>query len=95
MTDTVEFAVVHPQHGLSFHTADSAELSTAIGQHVPDKATQGMGPLRAWFSDTFTAEMDPNPLAAHILGAIGYDPYYPWRGTVVLTADGPPTAMPA
>lgn len=87
MIADIDFAVLHPRDGLTFHTTTADELQSAILGHIPDKASQGMGHLCAWFNDSFTAAMPPNPLAAHILGAIGYDPSYPWRGTVVITAE--------
>lgn len=94
-TEPHDFAVLHPDGRVEWghRTPPGAELlNDAIRRYIPDLGTQGMGRgsgLRMWFSDTFTADMPPNPLADELIGRLGYKHRDGWRGIVAVSAEEP------
>ena len=85
--DAVEFAVLHPSGTLEFaHAPDSASLLRTIREHIPQLGTQGMGRLRAWFTDDF-GTLPANPLADAVLSGIGYHHPTGWRGPVAVSME--------
>lgn len=96
-----DFALLHPDGQLTYgQRRDDESLREAIRAHIPDLGTQGMGRLRAWFSDMFTPDMPANHLADALLGRLGYRHPSGWAGLVALTmeenpATGEPDTLPA
>ncbi len=89
--------VLHP-HGLEIDHDATPSVRAAVAGHVRNHSSQGMGRLRAWFSDDFGRESITgrplyvaNPLADHVLRAIGYpQPVGYWRGVVALSMEEDP-----
>ena len=85
--DSPDFAVLHPDGRLEYGRRGEGESTyRALRAYIADLATQGMGQLRAWFSDEFTA-LAPNPLADRVLSAVGYHHPTGWRGAVALSME--------
>lgn len=85
--DVVEFALLHPTGTLEFVRAPASDaLLPTIREHIPGLGTQGMGRLRAWFTDDF-AELPANPLADSVISGMGYRHPTGWRGTVALSME--------
>ena len=85
--DAVEFALLHSDGRLEFsHAPDSDSLLRTMREHIPGLGTQGMGRLRAWFTDDF-GTLPANPLADAVLSGIGYHHPTGWRGPVALTME--------
>lgn len=97
--DGPDFAVLHPDGRLEYgRRAEGESPNRALRAHiVADVATQGMGRLRAWFSDDF-ATLPPNPLADRVLSSIGYHHPTGWYGTVAVSMEedgnGDPPPLP-
>lgn len=97
----VDFVVIYPAGAAERITYDrrrpGESINNAIRRHIPDLGTQGMGRLRMWFNDTFTADLPPNPTADLVVGRLGYRRSNGWFGPVALsmnedngTGDCPP-----
>lgn len=85
--DAVEFALLHPTGTLEFVQAPASDaLLRTVREHIPELGTQGMGRLRAWFTDDFTG-LPPNPLADSVISGLGYRHPTGWRGPVALTME--------
>jgi hypothetical protein len=91
-----DFAVLHPDGRLEYGRRGEGEsILSALRPHIDELGTQGMGRLRAFFSDRF-ASRPPNPLADTVLSSIGYHHPTGWYGTVAVsmekdaTGDCPP-----
>ncbi|GAB4589992.1 hypothetical protein [Nocardia sp. IFM 10818] len=82
-----DFVVLHPDGRAEYHhTPVGRSLRDAIGDHVPNKASQGHRAVRMWFSDGFSAPgLYPNRLADDVLGQLGYT--YQWYGPVAVSMD--------
>ena len=106
--ERIDFVVLHPAGGptpepIAFGVRRSGEsLFGAVSGWVPNLSSQGMGRLRAWFSDDFGTDgySRPNPQADRVLRGIGYMQEHGfWRGTVALSMeespDGATAPMPA
>jgi hypothetical protein len=64
-------------------------VRAAIKAHVPDLASQGLGPLRMWYADDFShPELYPNPLADEVIERLGYR--HTWAGPVALSMEEDP-----
>lgn len=97
---TDPYLVVLHAHGLEIDHDATNQVSTAVAGHIRNASSQGMGRLRAWFSDDFGRESITgrplyvaNPLADHVLSAIGYRQSEPdgyWRGVVALSMEEDP-----
>lgn len=85
-----DYALIQPDGSVSFGVFGSAHPLDALGAFIPDVTTQGAGQFRMWFADVFTADMDPNPYADAILGALCYRHRDGWRGPVGLTLEESP-----
>jgi hypothetical protein len=87
-TESPDFAVLHQDGRLEYGRRRGEDESTtrALRPYIADVTTQGMGRLRAWFSDEFAA-LPPNPLADRVLSAVGYHHPTGWRGTVALSME--------
>lgn len=82
-----DFAVLYPDGRLEYgRRAEDESATSALRPYIADIATQGMGRLRAYFCDQFTA-LPPNPLADRVLSAIGYHHPTGWYGTVALSME--------
>ncbi|OBA44459.1 hypothetical protein A5789_09210 [Nocardia sp. 852002-51101_SCH5132738] len=94
---TDPYLVVLHAHGLEVD--HNPRVGVAAAGHIRNCSSQGMGRLRAWFSDDFGFESitgrpryAANELADHILRAIGYhqpEAEY-WRGVVALSMEEDP-----
>lgn len=85
--DAVEFALLHCDGRLEFaRAADRDSLTHTMREYIPGHSTQGMGRLRAWFTDDFGA-LPANPLADAVLSGFGYHHPSGWRGPVALTME--------
>ncbi|MFX0576228.1 hypothetical protein [Nocardia nepalensis] len=84
-----DFVVLQPGGAAIYGSRERDQgLRAAIGAHVPDLATQGMGRVRAWFADDFTSsDLHPNPLADQVLARLGYDHPSGWYGPVAVTME--------
>lgn len=86
-SDNPDFAVLHPDGRLEYGRRGEGESPyRAVKPYIDDVASQGMGRLRAWFSDDFGA-LPPNPLADRVLTSVGYHHPTGWRGTVALSME--------
>lgn len=86
-TDTVEYALLHPEGQLEFaHAPNSDSLVRTMRDRLPELGTQGVGRLRAWFADDFGA-LPPNPLADAVLAGVGYHHPTGWHGPVGLSME--------
>lgn len=85
--DGPDFAVLYPDGRLEYGRRGEGESPhRALRPYIADVATQGMGRLRAWFSDDFAA-LTPNPLADRVLSSVGYHHPTGWRGVVALSME--------
>lgn len=67
-------------------------IGDALRPHIPDLAPSSLGRnLFMWYSDTFTPEMPPNPLADHVIRALGYVHRNGWHGNVGITMGETPS----
>jgi len=90
VTPAPDLAVLHPDGRLEFDHRTAGETTyRAVKRHITDVGTQGMGPLRAYFTDYF-ADLPRNHLADRVLQFAGYHHPTGWRGTVVLTMEEDP-----
>jgi len=86
--DQPHFAVLQPDGQITYgYRLDGDSTYRAVRAYISGPASQGTGRLRAWYSDSFTADMPPNPLADRVLSAIGYHHPSGWRGTVALSME--------
>ena len=86
-TSSADFAVLHPDGRLDYgRRGQGQSTNRALRPYIDELATQGMGRLRAWFSDRFTAR-PPNPLADKVLSAIAYHHPTSWYGTVAVSME--------
>lgn len=80
-------AILHTDGRLEYiHRGPGQSLIQTLRGHISDLGTQGMGRLRAWYSDDFGGE-PANGLADHVIAAIGYQHPTGWRGTVAVTME--------
>lgn len=88
-----DFAVLHPDGRIHYHRHSGGPVHHAIRAAIIAPGgvlgTQGMGPLRAWYTDDFTG-LARNPLADRVLTVIGYRHPTGWRGLVAITAEDDP-----
>lgn len=88
MSDTADFAVLAADGQLRCGRRQAGQsMLAALRDEIPDLATQGMGTMRAYFADRFTADMQPNSLADRVLTAIGYQHPTGWHGTVAVSME--------
>lgn len=86
-TDTPDFAVLHPDGRLEYaHRVAGESTLRAMKAHITTVATQGMGRLRAFFTDDFST-LPANPLADRVFSSVGYHHPTGWRGTVAVTME--------
>lgn len=95
-TESPDFAVLHPDGRLEYGRRGEGEsITRALRPYIEELATQGMGRLRAFFSDRF-AGRPANPLADKVMSSVGYHHPTGWYGTVAVsmeedaTGDCPP-----
>lgn len=82
------FVVLNPDGSATYGShQQGSSILTAVDRHIPDLGTQGLGRLRMFFSDTFTADMPPNELADRVIGALGYTHRTGWFGTVAVSME--------
>ncbi|WP_063041803.1 hypothetical protein [Nocardia pseudovaccinii] len=84
-----DFVVLQPDGAAIYGSRERDQgLRGAIGAHVPDLDTQGMGRVRAWFAEDFARRaLHPNPLADQVLARLGYDHPSGWYGPVAVTME--------
>lgn len=89
MTSTpVDFAVLVPGRPVHYDRRKPGEpMRAAVRRYVPDLSTQGVGPLRVWFSDTFTRDMPDNRVAGLVIETFGYLLPGGWAGTVAISME--------
>ncbi|NKQ59050.1 hypothetical protein HFP15_40030 [Amycolatopsis sp. K13G38] len=86
-SDGPDFAVLHPDGRLEYgRLGEDGSAYHAVKPYIDDVSSQGMGRLRAWFSDGFGG-LPPNPLADRVLSSVGYHHPTGWRGTVALSME--------
>ena len=82
------FVVLRPDGTATYgHHESGSSILPALDPHIPDLGTQGLGRLRMFFSDTFTAEMPPNDLAERVISHFGYTHRTGWFGTVAVSME--------
>lgn len=87
MTDAEDYAVLHPDGRVTYGRFPPGETAyEAIKREIPGLGTQGMGRLRAWFTDDFTGQAG-NPLADVVLTAVGYQHPTGWAGPVAVSME--------
>jgi hypothetical protein len=89
MTSTpVDFAVLVPGRPVHYDRRESGEaMHHAVRRYIPDLGTQGVGPLRVWFSDTFTRDMPDNRVSGLLIESFGYLRPGGWAGTVAVSME--------
>jgi len=89
--DCADFALLTSSGHLTYGCRRPDEsIFTALRREIPDLSTQGLGQLRMWFTDVFTAELPDNHLADEVIGRLGYHHLYGWAGPVALTLEEDP-----
>lgn len=85
--NTPDFAMLHPDGRLEYAQCGASEsIVTAMKTYITNMSTQGMGRLRAFFTDDFSA-LPANPLADRVFSSVGYHHPTGWRGTVAVTME--------
>lgn len=89
MSRRADFVVLHPDGAAIYGSRDRAQpVRNALGAHVPELSTQGLGRVRAWFADDFASPaLRPNPLANQVLARLGYRHPSGWYGPVAVTME--------
>ncbi|WP_067891590.1 hypothetical protein [Nocardia vaccinii] len=93
MSAVADFVVINPDGTVLYDVRDQGSgLRGSLARHVPDLSTQGMGRVRAWFADDFSAPaLEANPLAYRVLTGLGYRHPTGWYGPVALTMEETPS----
>jgi hypothetical protein len=87
MTTTEGYAVLHTDGRVTYgQIPDGESAYEAIRREIPDLGSQGMGRLRAWFTDSFAGQRS-NPLADTVLSAVGYHHPTGWAGPVAVSME--------
>jgi hypothetical protein len=89
-----DFLVFHPDGQITFgHRAAGESFSRAIRRGIPSLrslGTSGTGLIRLWYHDQFTPDLAPNPLADHVIAALGYHHPTGWYGAVAMSMEEDP-----
>jgi hypothetical protein len=81
------YAVLHTDGHVTYGRIEDGEIAyEAIRCEIPHLGSQGMGRLRAWFTDDFTGQRG-NPLADAVLSAVGYHHPTGWAGPVAVSME--------
>lgn len=81
------FVVMYPDGQLEYgYRGEDESTNRALKHYIAELGTQGMGRLRAWFSDDFGA-LPANRLADEVITGVGYRHPSGWRGVVALSME--------